>query len=70
MSHQALREFNGVGERDRAGQAGNRSIAGALVLRVLQRAPATDDLRRVADVDLAVARSQMRLQRGVDVLLG
>ena len=49
---------------------GNRGIARALALRVLQRVPATDDLRRVGDVDLAVARRQMRLQRSVDVFLG
>ena len=48
----------------------DRCVAETLVLRVLQRAPATDDLRRVGDVDLAVARRQMCLQRGIDVLLG
>lgn len=65
-----LRRGNGVGERDRAREPEGRSVSGRPVLRVLQRAPAPDDLGGVGDVDLAAARRQMRLQRGVDMLLG
>ena len=70
MRFQALRRGDGVGERDRPGQAADGRLAGTLVLRILQRAPAAGDLRRIGEVDLALAGRQMGLQRGVDVLLG
>ena len=70
MRFQALRRGDGVGERDGAGETAHGLDAGGLVLRILQRAPAAGDLRGVGQVDLALAPRQMRLQRGVDVLLG
>ena len=59
-----------VGERDRPEQAADGRLTGTLVLRILQRAPAAGDLRRIGEVDLALAGRQMRLQRGIDVLFG
>ena len=70
MRFQALRRGDGVGERDGPGQAAHGLAAGSLVLRILQRAPTAGDLRGVGQVDLALAPGQMRLQRGIDVLLG
>ena len=70
MRLQKLRGLDGVGERNRAAQGPNRSIAGALVLWVLQRAPAADDLGRVGEIDLAAAGRKVPLQRSIHMLLG
>ena len=66
---QTLGRRDGVGKGDGAAQAAGRSVAGRPVLRVLQGAPAADDLGGVGQVDLAVRRRQMSLQGGVHVLL-
>ena len=70
MGVQPLRRGDGVGERDRARKGRGGAVPGTLVLRVLQCAPAADDLGRVRDVDLAFVRRQVRLQGGIDALLG
>ena len=67
VCHQTLRGPDRVGESDRATQSVDRPFAWALVLRVLQRPPTPDDLRRIGQVDLTVAGREMRLQGPIHV---
>ncbi len=58
-----------VGEGDRPAQRPDPHLSRRPVLRVLERPPAADDLRRIVEVDLAVDRLQVLPKRPVDPLL-
>ena len=61
---------DGVGERDRAREGTDWTVLGSLVLGVLKRAPAADDLRGVGQIDLPAAGREVGLECGVHVALG
>ena len=69
-SLQPLGRSDCVRECDRPPQPETVAVPRGAILRVLKGPPAPHDLRRVSDVDFAVAGLEMPLDRAVDALLG